>query len=850
MANERFVTIENRIFNAHEGRTTVTGGTGWFSRTLHTIGSGNVKDIFVILDHWIKSAGSSETNLANPFTIDKITFEIVGQPLKNITFGGNRQFTVTSGLCNHESDISTASELKSTVSLLPIGQEIWVKAQGNVSGIGSTYTIPSCVRSSADASGTQFGWYNSANTTIVNDADVAGAFTWTGTTPDLRSSGWAPQIGGHFEDGTDPVVMFFDGDSITQGLQDNTGKRTGRGWPQYVLYGDGTSSPSTGIRAGFNAGVSGDSFSTRKTATKMHSKCKYCTDISVATGTNDVSINGSGNPTSIHADKLALKNLLVAAIANTRAPKTMFIQLQPQSTSGSPTKAINSAPNTGWGVDEKSAQLNALAAAEVGTNVTYYIQTPSIRISPDPQSVDHYLWKDLTYTPDGQHPGNVGVVAWAADVNPTYRLIEGSSVGQPSDSTPNSFTLTPVTNVALSTVIASNTVTLSGTDAPATISVLNGEYQINGGSWVTTNGTISPGQTFAVRRTSSSANSTALSTTLTIGGVSSVFTVTTAAAAASDTTPDSFSFTPATNVALSTVSTSNAITVGGINAASSISVTGGEYSISGGAWTSASGTVTSGQSVAVRRTSSASNSTAATVTLTIGGISATYTVTTLEAVQSDTTPNAFSFSHVTGAGTEEIYTSNPITVTGITAAADISISNGEYRINNGAWTSASGLVSNADTVAVRRSSSQSNSTTVSTVLNIGGVAATFSITTVAGSVEPVGIASTSMKGTGARSMPMATLDASGTLSFSPGKSQILLIVNGTSGELTPRISGSDANEIEVKGVGYISLSSGYQCRPIPPGENVAIPLISISSYLKGDITITGAAGAKACILEF
>lgn len=318
----------------------------------------------------------------------------------------------------------------------------------------------------------------------------------------------------------------------------------------------------------------------------------------------------------------------------------------------------------------------------------------------------------------------------------------------------------------------------------------------------------------------------------------------------SDTTPDAFSFTPAANVALSTVSTSNTITVGGINAASAISVTGGEYSINGGAWTSASGTVTSGQTVAVRRTSSASNSTAATVTLTIGGISATYTVTTLEAVQSDTTPNAFSFSHVTGAGLSETYTSNPITVTGITAAAGISISNGEYRINNGSWTSVSGLVSNADTVSVRRSSSGSNSTTVSTALNIGGVAATFSITTVAGSVEPVGIASTSMKGTGARSMPMATLDASGTLSFSPGKSQILLIVNGTSGELTPRISGSEANEIEVKGVGYISLSSGYQCRPIPPGENVAIPLISISSYLKGDITITGAAGAKACILEF
>ena len=444
MANERFVTIENRIFNANEGRTTITGGVGWMTRTLHTIGSGNVKDIFLILDGYTKPAGTAETNLPNAFTITECYVEIVGEAPVQVLFGGSPTFTVNPGDSNIESDLVTAAQMKPGSTRLTIGTEFWVKTIGTVPTVDAATRMPTSVRNKLDATGTKFGWYSSANTTIVNGPSVAGAFTWTGTTPDDRNAGWTPMIGGHFEDGTDPVVMLFDGDSITQGLQDNTVKRTGRGWPQYVLYGDGTTSPSTGIRAGVNLGVSGDSFATRKTATKMISKAKYCTDITVATGTNDIAIAGTGNPVTIHADRLALKASYVAAVTNTnRAPKTMFIQLQPQSTAGSPTKIVNSAPNTGWGVGEKSAQFNALGLAEVGVNVTYFAQTPSIRQSPNNTLVEHYLWPftggtnifDTTYTPDGQHPGNDGVVAWANDVNPVYRQIQGGSPVAPSINT-------------------------------------------------------------------------------------------------------------------------------------------------------------------------------------------------------------------------------------------------------------------------------------------------------------------------------------------------------------------------------------------------------------------------------
>jgi hypothetical protein len=108
--------------------------------------------------------------------------------------------------------------------------------------------------------------------------------------------------------------------------------------------------------------------------------------------------------------------------------------------------------------------------------------------------------------------------------------------------------------------------------------------------------------------------------------VQSVAFTTTAVA---DTTPDAFSFTDLSDQVLSTQVESNVITVAGINAAVAISVTDGEYQINGGAWTIAAGTVTNGQTVKLRHTTNASNGTTTDTTLTIGGVSDTFTSTTV-----------------------------------------------------------------------------------------------------------------------------------------------------------------------------------------------------------------------------
>lgn len=100
---------------------------------------------------------------------------------------------------------------------------------------------------------------------------------------------------------------------------------------------------------------------------------------------------------------------------------------------------------------------------------------------------------------------------------------------------------------------------------------------------------------------------------------------------------------------------------------------------------------------------------------------------------SDTTPDPFTFDAIDNALPGQSY-SRSIVVTGINAPAAISASGGlEYRIDGGAWTSAAGTVSNDAAVDVRLSASADYAAEVSGSLTIGGVSASFAITT---QVEP------------------------------------------------------------------------------------------------------------------
>ena len=281
---------------------------------------------------------------------------------------------------------------------------------------------------------------------------------------------------------------------------------------------------------------------------------------------------------------------------------------------------------------------------------------------------------------------------------------------------------TPVTGAVAGSVQTSNAITVTGTTIPAPISVSSGdEYSINGGPFTSAPGTVQPGDQVTVQMIAPSTYNTTASAVVTIGGVTSTYTVTTA----TQQIPQA-GFTPVTGATISSTQISNQITVTSITAPASISISSGaEYSINGGPFTSAAGTVQPGDQVAVQVTAPSSYSTTATGVLTIGGTPSNFTVTTgAEPVLQG------SFAAATGAANSSAEISNPITVTGITSPAAISVTNGaQYSINGGAFTSAPGTVQAGDQVSVQITAPSTYNTTVSAVLTIDGVNATYSVTT-------------------------------------------------------------------------------------------------------------------------
>ena len=129
--------------------------------------------------------------------------------------------------------------------------------------------------------------------------------------------------------------------------------------------------------------------------------------------------------------------------------------------------------------------------------------------------------------------GNVGGDWGAFDGTPYTEIYNVTVIGTVPSTvgtcTPTAFAFTPQTTVGLSQTITSNSQTIAGITAPTCpISVVNGAYEIGGsGTWTSTAGTVSAGQTVRVRHTSSAQNLTSVVTDLTVGTVTRPFTSTT-----------------------------------------------------------------------------------------------------------------------------------------------------------------------------------------------------------------------------------------------------------------------------------------------------------------------------------
>lgn len=315
--------------------------------------------------------------------------------------------------------------------------------------------------------------------------------------------------------------------------------------------------------------------------------------------------------------------------------------------------------------------------------------------------------------PDTTKPNAQGVTRIDGDPSFSYTL---PNFGTP-DRTPTAFSFTPATGATPSAAVSSNVVTPAGYNAPAAVSITGGGYSVNGGTFTTAPGTIYPGEPLQVQVTAPAAGQTTAAT-VTVGGASAKFSVT----SAGDATPDVFSFTAVAGATPGATISSNVVTPTGYNIPAPLAVTGGMYSVAGGTFTAAPGSISPGQTLQLQAVAGAPGHTA-TATVTVGGTSATFSVAS---VPVDTSPDAFSFTPISGAAPGALVTSNLVTPTGYNSAAPVTVTGGSYSIDGGAFTEGAGSIAPGQTLQLRTTAPAAGQT-VSETVNIGGTSGTFEV---------------------------------------------------------------------------------------------------------------------------
>jgi hypothetical protein len=256
--------------------------------------------------------------------------------------------------------------------------------------------------------------------------------------------------------------------------------------------------------------------------------------------------------------------------------------------------------------------------------------------------------------------------------------------------------------------------------------------------------------------------------------------------ASADTTPNAFNFgANVINTALNQLAVSPIVTISGINAATSVSVTNAQYRINGGSFVTGTSSITNGQTIQLLVSGSGSPSTNVDSVVTIGGVvgtnttnNASYWRVTSPGSAADTTPDAFQ-SQLTSTpypnrALNQTVESDIVTMAGTTAgsASSISVSgtaaNWRSRANSSssftAYTTASGTISAGYQFQFKFNAHAANSITSTATINVGGTQGTISASTVAasgGSSGPGG------GGAASGNYGLEVKNASGLVTFSP-----------------------------------------------------------------------------------
>ena len=260
--------------------------------------------------------------------------------------------------------------------------------------------------------------------------------------------------------------------------------------------------------------------------------------------------------------------------------------------------------------------------------------------------------------------GRYYILLFAAGVGtPSYSNVSllATYVAVPPDTAPDAFSFTSQTDVPTGSQRTSNTITPTGYNTTAAISVANGTYSVGCTvTFVGTAGTIEPGQTVCVRHTASGSNSTTVTTTLTIGGVNGTFSSTTVAPPSPGTLALNLSGTAA-SIPVTSGSTTLAVTRSG----GTLGLVTGNLGVTGGCTLSAA---------SVSFADGSTTPSPATVTVSagtaVGGGSCTVTLTAVGPATTGS-PNSTSIAVVNPPAVGTALT-NGVAVTGLAGALDSS----------------------------------------------------------------------------------------------------------------------------------------------------------------------------------
>lgn len=275
---------------------------------------------------------------------------------------------------------------------------------------------------------------------------------------------------------------------------------------------------------------------------------------------------------------------------------------------------------------------------------------------------------------------------------------------------------------------------------------------------------------------------------------------TTTTSSGTTTSNISFSITAVTDATISTLYTSDDINVTGISGTASVTLSNGTLLKNSAVVTvNTDGTTTTtmvdGDILAIRLTSSTSYETEVTATLTVGGVSHAFSVTTTTSNQ----PSSFTFTSVTGATPGETKTSNTITVSGLD---DNTTVNGSFNDGgntadvylNGSMPSSdsSFTVENGDELYITLDAG-SYGTSLSATLTLGATSTSFTVTTMSAPSLSINNGASAINLSYANTVTLTTTitpsTVDGNVTWSSDDTTVAS-VDSSSGEVTARGEGT------------------------------------------------------------